>query len=78
MNYLYYINLSITVYWHFKKFKFNTFHEVFQRLQKYNIKLKAEKCEFLADKVVYIGFLLDRNGVHPTEEKVINTQTNRS
>lgn len=56
----------------------NTLREVFQRMRKYNIKLKAEKCEFLADKVVYIGFLLDRYGVHPTEEKVINTQTNRS
>lgn len=56
----------------------NTLRKVFQRLRKYNIKLKARKCEFLADKVVYMGFLLDRNGVHPTEEKVINTQTNRS
>lgn len=48
----------------------NTLREVFQRLRKYNIKLKAEKCEFLADKVVYMGFLLDCNRVHPTEEKV--------
>lgn len=32
--------------------------------------MKAEKCEFLADKVVYMGFLLLQNGVHLTEEKV--------
>lgn len=48
----------------------NTLREVYQSLRKYNIKLKAEKCEFLADKEVHMGFLLDCNGVHPTEEKV--------
>lgn len=48
----------------------NTLREVFQSRRKNNIKLKAEKCEFLADKYVYMGFLLDCNGVHPTEEKV--------
>lgn len=48
----------------------NTLREVFQSLRKNNIKLKAEKCEFLADKYVCMGFLLDCNGVHPTEEKV--------
>ncbi|XP_062614634.1 uncharacterized protein K02A2.6-like [Saccostrea cucullata] len=48
----------------------NTLREVFRRLRKHNIKLKAEKCEFFADQVVYMGFLLDHNGVHPTEEKV--------
>ena len=44
--------------------------EVLQRLAKYGVKLKAEKCSFLQDKVEFLGHMIDAEGVHPTAEKV--------
>lgn len=43
--------------------------EVLRRLRNYNIKLNPEKCEFMVDQVVYMGHLLDKEGIHPTDEK---------
>lgn len=36
---------------------------VFERLKKYNLKLNAEKCNFLCPEVVYLGHLITRDGV---------------
>ena len=34
------------------------------------LKLNKAKCEFLLPKVVYLGHMIDGNGLHPTKEKV--------
>ena len=45
-------------------------HSVLQRLIEKQLTLNAEKCTFRMTKVVFIGLLLSKHGVGPTEEKV--------
>ena len=44
--------------------------EVLKRIQKAGLRLKKEKCEFLAKSVVYLGHKIDAKGLHPTIDKV--------
>ena len=44
--------------------------EVLEKLHKYNLHLKMAKCEFLKREIVYLGFNIDAEGLHPVEEKV--------
>ena len=44
--------------------------EVLQRLEKHNIKAKLSKCEFFKSSVNYLGYKIDKEGLHPTEEKI--------
>ena len=37
--------------------------QVFQRLRDANLTLKAEKCSFAVDKVIYLGHVITKNGV---------------
>ena len=39
-------------------------------LKKNGIRLKKEKCSFMADEVVYLGFRISKEGVATVEEKV--------
>lgn len=43
---------------------------VLQRLQQVGMKLKKEKCEFLAAEVEYLGHRNSKEGLQPTEAKV--------
>ena len=43
---------------------------VLDRLSEYNIQLNEKKCSFLADSVEYFAFRVDKDGIHPTDEKV--------
>ena len=45
-------------------------HRVLQRLQEKNLTLNPKKCQFRMDKVVFMGLLVSRYGIGPTEEKV--------
>ena len=45
-------------------------HKVLQRLEEKNLTLNPVKCEFRMDKVVFMGFLLSKYGIGPTEERV--------
>ncbi|XP_062566348.1 uncharacterized protein K02A2.6-like [Saccostrea cucullata] len=47
-----------------------TIQEVFRRLREHNITLRKDKCIFMADQVIYMGFLVDKHGIHPTDEKI--------
>ena len=40
------------------------------RLEEKNLTLNGEKCTFGMDKVVFMGILLSKHGIGPTEEKV--------
>ena len=44
--------------------------ETLQRLKEAGLRLKKEKCVFLAPSVEYLGHRIDAQGLHPTLEKV--------
>ena len=49
--------------------------EVFKRLNKYKIKIRADKCSFAHQSTEYLGFIIDKNGSRPTHKyksKIIN------
>ena len=43
---------------------------VFQRFQKYNLKLKTEKCNFAQQQLRYLGYLVTPDGLLPDPEKI--------
>lgn len=43
---------------------------VLKRLSDYNMRVNLEKCEFLADKIQYCGYVIDRDGIHKMKAKV--------
>ena len=45
-------------------------YRLIQRLAEKNLTLNLEKCQFRMDKVVFMGLLVSKYGVGPTEEKV--------
>ena len=47
-----------------------TLDKVFQKLQDAGLRLKQNKCVFLAPSVTYLGHCIDAQGLHPVEEKV--------
>ena len=44
--------------------------KVLKRLSEAGLRLKREKCVFLAPEVTYLGHRISSAGIHPTEEKV--------
>ncbi|XP_056132701.1 uncharacterized protein K02A2.6-like, partial [Lampris incognitus] len=44
--------------------------EVLRRLESYGVRVKRAKCDFMQEKVEYLGHLIDKEGLHPTETKV--------
>lgn len=51
-----------------------TLEEVLQRLEDHGLRLKRQKCTFLEDEVMYLGHMIDRNGLRPVTEKVAAVQ----
>ncbi|UYV69193.1 K02A2.6-like [Cordylochernes scorpioides] len=47
-------------------------------LQKHNIKLKREKCEFLRREIQYLGHLMKEDGIRPLEDKIQGLQKTKS
>ena len=45
-------------------------HKLLARLEEKNLTLNGEKCTFGMGKVVFMGILLSKHGIGPTEEKV--------
>jgi hypothetical protein len=43
---------------------------VLEKLQNSGLKLNKTKCFFLRDRIEYLGHIIDRDGLHPTSEKV--------
>ena len=48
----------------------STLNAVLTRLQESGLPLKRGKCTFLAPSVEYLGYCIDKQGLHPTNEKV--------
>ena len=44
--------------------------QVLQRLEDRGLRVNKSKCEFLKDKVEYLGHIIDKDGLHPVPEKV--------
>ena len=44
--------------------------EVFNRLEKANLKVKVSKCKFLKERLKFLGHVLDGNGVHTSQDKI--------
>ena len=44
--------------------------KVLQRLNEAGLKVKPQKCVFNTKSVVYLGHQIDREGLHPTEERL--------
>lgn len=44
--------------------------EVFKRLENAGLVLKKEKCFFFQDSVSYLGFVIDKNGIHKSPDKI--------
>ena len=43
---------------------------VFQKLESVGLKLNKEKCVFMAPSIEYLGHQINKDGLHPTDEKV--------
>lgn len=43
--------------------------EVLKRLKQAGLRLKLSKCQFVQPSVQYLGYKIDHEGLHPTEEK---------
>lgn len=48
----------------------NTLFDVFERLEKFNLKVRFEKCNFLQREVKYLGVIVNANGQRPDPAKV--------
>ena len=44
--------------------------KVLTRLEKYGVRVKLAKCEFMSSEVVYLGHRVDATGIHPTDDKI--------
>lgn len=45
-------------------------HRVLTTMEEAGLKLKLEKCALGVSQITYLGYLIDGEGVHPTQEKV--------
>ena len=53
-----------------EKHHLSNLSNVFATCRKYNLKLKPSKCQFFKKEVMYIGHVVNENGVSPDPEKV--------
>ncbi len=44
--------------------------EVLKRLKEHGVCVNQAKCKFLAKSVEYLGYRIDENGLHATDEKL--------
>ena len=47
-----------------------TLEEVLKRLQDAGLRLNRDKCFFLRSSIEYLGHVVDKDSIHPTQEKV--------
>ena len=44
--------------------------QVFDRLRKHDLRMKLKKCSFLMSETKYLGFVINKDGIKPDEDKV--------
>ena len=47
-----------------------TLEHVLKICSEKGLSIRKEKCEFLQEKVTFLGYILDKNGLHPLPEKI--------
>ena len=52
--------------------------QVLHILQEYGLRLKKEKCIFMASEVIYLGFRINREGVAPVPERIESVKEAKS
>ncbi|KAF5274678.1 hypothetical protein FQR65_LT16909 [Abscondita terminalis] len=62
---------DILVFGHSLSQCYENVKNVFKRLKEYNVKVNNNKCKFFHTSVEFLGHLIDSEGIHPTEEKII-------
>ena len=40
-----------------------------KRLRETGLRLQQDKCQFMKDSVVYLGYRIDRDGLHPRRKR---------
>ena len=48
-----------------------TLDKVLERLESAGLRLNKSNCFFLRDQIEYLGYVIDKDGLHPTAEKVL-------
>ncbi|CAF4948538.1 unnamed protein product [Pieris macdunnoughi] len=61
---------DIVVYSYDLKSHIKNLKSVFQKLRSHNLKLQADKCEFLRKEVGYLGHIITEHGVKPDPKKI--------
>ena len=70
------IDRSCSIYWWhhhcncISRWTFAAFIFYFSRIQQYGFRVKAEKREFFRDKIIYLGFIFDKNARKPGAENI--------
>uniref|UniRef100_A0A0N5BZ40 RNA-directed DNA polymerase n=2 Tax=Strongyloides papillosus TaxID=174720 RepID=A0A0N5BZ40_STREA len=53
-----------------EKTHLNNIAEILNRIRHFGMKISIAKCQFAQPSAHYLGFVLDRNGIHPNPDKV--------
>ncbi|CAK1590190.1 unnamed protein product [Parnassius mnemosyne] len=48
----------------------HTLRKVLDKLKEYGLTLKREKCEFFVVEVKYLGYVMNKEGIHPDPDKI--------
>lgn len=43
---------------------------VLSRLREVGLRIKLEKCSFMQDNITYLGYIIDKQGLHPDQNKI--------
>ena len=49
-------------------------NQVFQRLDKHKLRLNPAKCEFVSNKITYLGHVISADGVKPDPDKYVSVE----
>ena len=61
---------DILITWSIEQEHLAVLGQVLEILEKYGLRLKKEKCLFIAPTVDYLGYRIDQNGLHPLPNKL--------
>lgn len=48
----------------------NNLKALLSRLREVGLRIKLDKCVFMQDSITYVGFVIDKHGLHPDENKI--------
>ena len=57
---------------------FNNLRKVLNIIYDNDLRIKLQKCVFMQDEVVYLGFKINKNGIFPVKEKIVTIKMLRN